>query len=378
MSRRIRVLFVIDVLEISGAERQLALLASHLDQELFEPAVLFYYPTHNRLQAFLEQAGVKVVCVQRSGRNYRFLMNLVRFVREFQPDIVHTYKPTPGIWGRIAAVICGVRVLVHGERNMYLQKPLFTRVAERVLTLFTDRIICNTWAIKPFLAKQIWVSHDRISVVPNGFDLTQLFYRPETRVAQRRQWEVDDGTILFGMVARIAPQKNHLGLIRALAEVVRLGATNFRVAIVGADVHGMRESLEEEAAILGVKDYLIWAGYTATANEIYSAFDWLVLPSLFEGFPNVVVESFASGVPAIVSEVADNRRLVEGCGLVAPPGDDRLFGDAMYRAICTSAEEREQMRDRGLIRSQEYSLDTMVKATQDIYQELVALRGLSQ
>src|SRR5262249_55975595 len=146
---------------------------------------------------------------------------------------------------------------------------------------------------------------DRVAVVPNGIDTDAM--RPDAAAgrAQRRQWELPDSAFVIGCVARLDPMKDHTTLINAAAAFARANS-DARFVCAGNGSPSYRDALTRLAGSLGLADRMRWVGEIDDVKAAYNAFDIATLPSAFgEGFPNVVGEAMACGVPVVATDVGD-------------------------------------------------------------------------
>src|SRR5262249_25823086 len=144
-------------------------------------------------------------------------------------------------------------------------------------------------------------------VIHNGKDTRQ--FRPERHDALKRAWSLPADAVLFGVTSRISRRKGHRILLEALARVAP-AESHIHLAIVGAGPEQKR--LERQIDELGLRDRVHWLGFRRNLPELLSNFDAFVLPSLSESeaFPNTLVESMASGLPCITTDVGSVREIV--------------------------------------------------------------------
>ena len=162
-------------------------------------------------------------------------------------------------------------------------------------------------------------------VVPNGVSPPPP---PADRASLRREWDIPDGASLLLAVGRLVPQKNHLVAVKALAHV-----PDAVLVILGDGP--LRESLEQEAALLGVDDRLRLPGFRPDARAIMAAVDVVVMPSVWEGLPAVALEALGARAPLIAAATPGLKDwLTDGVdALLVPPHDPEMLGRAVLRLI---------------------------------------------
>jgi glycosyltransferase involved in cell wall biosynthesis len=196
--------------------------------------------------------------------------------------------------------------------------------------------------------------------------------------ALRRTWGIPDRAFIIGCVARLDPMKDHANFLTAAALLARADS-GVRFVCVGHGSAAYRSELMRRAASLALEDRVLWADEVGDMKAVYNAFDIATLASAFgEGFPNVVGEAMACGVPVAATDVGDVRAIVGGSGEVVPPGNPDLLC-AAWRSL-----RQRLARDPGLRESvrativADYSLAAMVRRSEDILTQLVTERPARQ
>jgi glycosyltransferase involved in cell wall biosynthesis len=366
-------------LDVGGAQRQLVELATGLDRAGWKVKVLTFYEG-GALAEELERAGVDMESIGKRGRwdIVPFVWRLLARVRREAPDIVHGYLATSNVvlsllrpLLRPARVVWGVRA-----SNMDLTRydrlaALESRVAVR-LSHFSDLIICNSEAGRAYHAEQGYPK-ERMVVVQNGIDVNRFAPDADARRTVRAEWNVTPEEVLFGMVGRLDPMKDHRNFLSAAAEVARSHPAA-RFVCVGDGPAAYRRELTDEARRLGLEHRLVWAGARDDMSRVYNGLDIAVSASSFgEGFPNTIVEAMATGVPCVVTDVGDSARIVDRLGWVCPPSDCAALARALVAALdalpCDPARIREHV-------AKAYSSAMLVERTVAQLAPLVAHRAL--
>ena len=366
-----RVLFLAHSLERGGAERQLAALAAGLHARGVEVRIVLL-DTVGAFGAGLVESGIDIVVL--AGRTRRdVLARFIREVRAWRPDVVHGYLAAPNLVATLARVVRPGTKVVWGVRHAELRLrdfPPMVRLAEtlaRPLSWGAHLVIANSEAGARHHRRSGYPRR-RLVVVPNGVDLD--VFRPERggRQRVRRAWGVPERHPVVGMVARFDVTKDQGAVVRACGRrrvetwVVLAGAATAadRVAVTAIS----RESdMEGRVVVLGAVDDVV---------SVYAGIDIACLASRTEGFPNVVAEAMACGVPCVVTDVGDAGAIVGDTGEVVPSTSP----DALAAAIDQLLERLEREPDLGArARARigaHYGVDRMVDTTLDLLQDLVA------
>jgi glycosyltransferase involved in cell wall biosynthesis len=360
-----RVLLFTRSLDAGGAERQLVLLAKSLHSRGVPVAVMVYYGS-GPFRSDLDEAGVPVLDLKKSGRwdFAAFGLRTIEAIRKYRPDVIYTFigahLVASALWLLIGRppIFWGVRA---SQKDMS-KYDSFIRTAHRLsiaMSRFARGIICNSNAGRDYI-ESIGYKNKNIKIISNGIDTARFRSDPNKRLSQRNYWSLKDHSPLIGVVARIDIVKDHSSFIKAAARVLN-EHPNARFVCVGDGDPELLMSLKNESIQLGLSDKLIWAGHSNNPVADYSALDVLVLPSMTEGFPNVVVEAMTCGLPVVATDVGDCRRIVGDCGWIVPPKNPEALAatisEAIY-ALPTWSAERSRKRIQ-----ENFSVDAMVDQT---------------
>lgn len=336
---RTRVAFLIPSLVAHGAERQLCELVRGLDPGRFEIHVVVSYPAGGREGAdyWAEAAAIPGVALHCLGKrpgpagHLVALPRLWNLLRKMRPDLLHGYLDAnlPALlMGRVLGrpVAWGIR---RSSADLS-QLNRLSRVLLRVmawLSPLVDLVIFNSEAGRTSY-QAMGMRARRMLVIPNGFDVDRFAPDAARGREQRRAWGVPGDAPLIGIVGRLSPVKDHPAFLRAAA---RLAAEwpAARFVCVGSGPGDYTASLQAMAAGLGIADRVLWPGACGEMPAVYNALTALLLSSTDEGFPNVVGEAMACGVPCVTTRVGDAALLVGGTGWVVAPGDDAAMAGAV-------------------------------------------------
>jgi glycosyltransferase involved in cell wall biosynthesis len=375
-----KVMLLVRDLAVGGSQRQLALLAAGLARRGHDVAVVVLY-AGGALEALLAGSGARLLSIGKSSR-WHAIAPLARLRRLFlseRPHLVYAFLPAQTT---IAALLLLLpprldSKLVFGLRAGGMQLGHYdalnalTYRSEAWLSRRADLAIANARAVRADAIRR-GLPPERIAVVPNGIDTETM--RPDAAAgrALRRAWDLPDDAFVIGCMARLDPMKDHANLLRAAAGFAR---ENPDARFVCAGDGPLREELERLATSLGLADRVVWAGEIADARAAYNAFDIATLSSAFgEGFPNVVGEAMACGIPVAATDVGDVRLIVDAQGEVVPPKDPDALRAAWGRLRQRLAREPAlPAAVRGTIVAS-YGVELMVRRTEDILIRLAAER----
>lgn len=287
----------------------------------------------------LEAAGVTVNCLRmpQGKPTWRGVLHFWLLLRGLRPDVVQTWMYHADLMGGVMARMCGVRKVFWGIRHGNLTpgtvKASTIKVAKLCSILsawIPSRIVsCSQQAMESHLA--IGYDKGRMTVIPNGYELSRYAPDASARVRLRAQWGVGEGTFLLGMVARFNAQKDHANLLSALQQLKHRG-TAFHCILVGTGMDSGNSVLQVLLQKHGVADVVSLLGRRDDVPDVMNALDLHVLSSLGEAFPNVLAEAMACGTPCVTTDVGDAAYIVDETGWVVPPKDSSSLAGALLQA----------------------------------------------
>jgi len=270
----------------------------------------------------------------------------VRQLLKYQKyDVIHTHGGTAGFWVRVAVLVLKRRPqLVHTYHGLHylnishqplkaieqhVKRTIFQTI-DRVLSTYTDRIICVCRSdYDKAIAVGVAIS-DRTSIVYNGIEIEKFTKSdPKLHNSNRQLFGIEIADFVFGNIGRLHLQKGHQFLLRAFVNV----DCRARLAIVGDGE--LRDELIALADELQISDRVSFLGARADMAEFLSAIDVFVLPSLWEGQPIALLEALALRKPCIVSNVDGISEIIEDevNGYLVNPRDVRELTRMMNLAI---------------------------------------------
>ena len=331
-----KVLHVITGLGVGGAEMQLKSFLQHTRHEC--DVVTLYNP--GPIAEMIRGDGNRVRDLGMT-RNTQLsaLFALYRLIRGGRYDVVHTHLYRSQVYGRPAAWLAGTPVVLSTEHSIgdtHLERRKMTR-GVRALYLATEWFSDATIAVSQTVRDRMvaWgVRPARITVIPNGVDLSRIVFDSAARAVVRAQFGILDGDYVIGVLGRLDPNKQFDLVIEAAAPLLNDAA---KLLVVGKGEE--QDHLEKVAAACGVTDKVLFAGERHDVAAVLSAMDLFVASSAQETFGLSVLEALGNGVPVLYTTCP----ALEGLE-VARAGQVPSTVDGLREAM--AAEVRAGQRDR--------------------------------
>jgi glycosyltransferase involved in cell wall biosynthesis len=376
----LHVAFVLDSLGSGGAQRQVVEIAARLQQRDDTRCSLVVYHPDDFFEGRLRASGVALVRLRkRLPADPLVAFGIRRWLARARPDLVHAFLWYPTFWSLLAVrSLAPARrpVLVTAERSSLFARGLPARI-QRLTYRASDAVTVNSQPMLEAIRERVGVPGERLHYLPNGIDLE----RWDADARAPCPLALEPGRLHLGLIGGLrGAEKGHLVLLRALGRLGRERIRDWRVWFVGARIYGAAAAAEIEAAIReqGLGDVVRIVDPVRNMAALMRGLDAVVLPSLFEGFPNVVLEAMASRLPLVVTPVGEVPSLVdEGVnGFFAETGDDVTLAAALERLAALPAERRRAMGEQGRARVEaRYGMDAVAEAHRALYARLVARRA---
>lgn len=393
-----RVLRIINRFNLGGPTFNAALLTRHLQPE-YETMLIGGKEEESEESSkhILDNLGIEATLINAMQRDVGLkndrtaYKEVLKIIKKFKPDIIHTHASKAGAIGRSAGIPYGKAKLVHTFHghvfHSYFSKAktqLYINI-ERALALKTDRIIAISQRQKLELAKKYRIcSPEKIAVIPLGFELDKFNQdKEEKRNSFRKTYHIKDDEIAIGIIGRLAPIKNHPLFLKAFSRALTKTDKKVKAFIVGDGSE--LACLAKECESLGLSYYskehnktnldaqVIFTSWIKDIDWVNAGIDIVALSSLNEGTPVSLIEAQASEKPIITTKVGGVTNVVQPnkTALVVPNEDTDQFEKKLLRLI-QDDELRQQMSEDGWkYVNEKYHYKRLVKDMKQLYQALL-------
>ncbi len=382
--KKIKILRVIARLNVGGPAIQAISLNRELNNNEFEATLVYGVVSKGEadITTFPGMGVERGILLPGLGRELHplkdisTLLKLIAIIRRERPDIIHTHTAKAGAVGRLAAVLCGVPILIHTFHGHVFHgyfsplKTSFFKLIEKLLAAFTTRIIAISPTQKKEIQSILKIPEDKFEVIPLGFNLDKFAKCRESSTGEfRKTIGATQDDIIITIVGRIVPIKNHALFIN-VARLLLEKHNNLRFAIVGGGE--LQDQSEALARQLGISDRVVFAGWRSDIDKVYADTDITVLTSDNEGTPVCLIESLSAGVPVVSTDVGGVKDVVfDGRnGYLAPKGDAEALA-AVVEKLIKSPDERARMGINGKVDAAErHSFSRLYNDIVFIYHQL--------
>jgi len=372
-----KITHVITGLSTGGAETMLYKLLSRIDRQRFTSEVISLTGRGEYAEK-IEALGIPVRDLGEGGLLApRRAFALRSALSRSRPDLIQTWMYHADLLGGLAAkalrgipVIWNVRAsrLEEGIKRSTL---LTVRLCALTSRWLPEHIVCGSEAAR-IEHTRLGYAADRMTVIPNGFDLEAFHPDEAARLSLRDELALAPDTLLIGLIARFDPLKDHATFIAA-AKLLSEQEPDVHFVLSGEGVTAANSRLFDDVTRSGLADRVHLLGRRTDVPLITAALDIATLTSFSEGFPNVVGEAMASAVPVVTTDVGDAALMVGDTGIIVTPRSPREIAGA-WRALIREGRAGRQQRGlqaRERVRSL-FSLDAIVGRYETLYSSTLA------
>jgi glycosyltransferase involved in cell wall biosynthesis len=375
----LKVLQIINQFNMGGAELMAKRLAINFDRNRVRSDIWsissFIDPIiESSFTAELDASGIPHLCLEKEPhrKDPRCIAAMARHMRAKRYDIAHMHCDSPAFYGRIAATLApGTKRIVTIHSHM----PQAAVTREKWFKWMTDKYVACSSEVESDLRDRCNLEDSRFTRILNGIEADRTRTVIRSRDDIRAQYQTTSNDIAALVIGRLSPQKAQLDIVEALtcpgAHLKRL-----KIWMAGDDTgpyaDEVREAitarqLDSRIRILGMVDDQV-------IDELIKGADLFLLPSLFEGMSVAILEALGSGLPAIISDLRNNREITDD-GRVAwliSPGAPRKLAESLEDILASPDEMKNRSRDAMRFVEEKFSFDRVVREHMELYESMMS------
>lgn len=375
----VRLVYFLDSLGSGGAQRQAVELACVLRRKHGVEVAFGVYHDIDFHGRRLREHGIPIhVFEKRRGFDVSLPWRVRGWLRELRPDVVHAFLFAPSVWSMVAvkSIPAAERpVFVAGERSSLVAYPGLKLRLLRAVFAASDAVTANAEPVAEEIRTRLGIAAQRVHHLPNGIDLE----RWDADACGEPPFLVEEDRFHLALIGGLRREKNHALLLDALSRIDPAVRERWQVWFIGGETGraGDAEHVRNEIARRGLGALVRLAPATPHVAAVMRRLDGVVLPSDFEGFPNILLEAMASGIPSVATRVGHVPWMIEDgvTGFLVSPGEAAELAGALLRLAGLRPEERRAMgrRARDTVERQ-FRIEVVAERHLALYRQLVAVR----
>jgi len=365
-AKKIKILFVLDRIKYAGTQLHALELVERLNKDEFDSRACCLdgrdpYPGIMNL-------GIKKIY---GFGGIKGLMQLVRYIKREEFDIVHTFLFNEDILGVIAAHLAKAKVIITDRRGTgkFIHGARRHIFAYRIINRWVGKIICVSNAVREIVKIKERVSDAKLITIYNGVDIEKFRIR-KSPSQMKSSLGLKDDEFAVGIIANFSWIKGHKDIIVAAKTVIKtLPNTKFIFIGDGALFKKCKKLTEDS----GIDKNILFLGRRDDIPELLPIMDVAVNASYSEGMSNAILEAMAAGVPVVATAVDGNlETVVDGTtGILVPPKNPETMASAIIKILSDRKLARKMGDEAREVVKNKFTSEIMIKNTEDLYRDLL-------
>tara|TARA_B100000315_G_scaffold69738_1_gene63538 strand:- start:2011 stop:3150 length:1140 start_codon:yes stop_codon:yes gene_type:complete len=378
MKNEIKVLYIIENIDIGGAENLLLFTIKHLNREVFCPVVIFLFKGDTLREKF-NKLGivVKGPILSKQVSFVDGILGLRKEILKISPDIIHTHLFYANFYGRVAGWLAGVKKIVstlHNPDYTYEKNTSIRFILRKVADKYTGRFINKKFIAVSEAAKKDFennLNFKNIDVVYNAVDLNEFNGNVDCgkEISLKKELNLNKEFILLN-IGRLHEQKGQSYLLKAFQHIIKK-LKNIKLLIAGDGK--LEQELKDLADKLGIRQNVLFLGKRNDIKTIISIADILVMPSLYEGFGIAVIEAMLLRKPVVASDIDGIREIIthNKDGILVPPENPDKLALEIEKLITHKPSRESLGNNASRTVLQNFDIAKNVKKIEQIYFEVI-------
>ena len=374
----IKIMHLITDLDTGGGEMMLLKLLQTIDTSIFENVVVSMMDL-GTLGYQIESRGIPVYTLnmQRGMPNPFAFIKLLRIIQNEQPTLLQTWLYHADLMGVLAGKIKGIPVIWNVLcADIDLSKySIITSIILSCCRRLSDKpaavVVISNAGLS--LHRSIGYKPKSWKVIPNGFDINSFHPNENARKEFRCELGLAKDSVLIGIIARDDPMKDLPNFINAGGILLNMNSlnTDIHFIMVGKGIVQNNQRLNSLVSQNACDECFHLLGQRSDIPMIMAALDTFCLSSLSEGFPTVVGEAMACGIPCVVTDAGDSAAIVGDTGRIVPVNNPEALAAACLELVNMTVQERRELGKRARERIElNYSLPSVINMYEDLYLEI--------
>ncbi|MCR1951310.1 glycosyltransferase [Clostridium sp. DSM 100503] len=301
-----KVIFFITGLDIGGAEIQVYRICKYIDKSDLD-IKLISLTDNGKIGQMLKQENIEVFCFNIKKNKIKGIINIFRFVRKENPDVVIGFLFHAIIISRVIGWLNSVPNIISSIRS-FNTGGVFRETLLKITDYMSNTTIVNSYIVYDEVLSKRIVKKEKLKVIRNAIDTEHFKFNKEYRHTWRKKINVDNNTFVWMAVGRLVYEKDYITMIKAFKKVLEQDE-NVILYIVGDGY--MKNEINDLIAKYGLSNNIIINNKSEEINKLLCACDGVVLTSRWEGIPNIIIEAIALNRIVVATNVGGVSEVIK-------------------------------------------------------------------
>jgi glycosyltransferase involved in cell wall biosynthesis len=369
--------FVIPALTGGGTERVLLHLLRHINRKKIEPHLILFLKQGELLSELVTDIKPLILTKKeiRYGLQWIVCIKLAKLIKKERPDIIFSFMWYTNLVTLLAKILSRFNSSVIVSERYGLSFSLegagleiLRQIGIRFFYPKASKIVVNAQQMKFQLTSKFHFAAKKISLIHNPIDIYRINYLGKKPV--QHSWFNEEIPIVIA-IGRLVRQKGFSFLVKAIHLIISNGQL-CRLIVLGTGKE--QEELKKLSINLKIDDKVQFLGFQKNPYKYLTRSTVFVLSSLYEGFPNVLLEALALGIPSVATQCPTGPEEIISHGdngLLVPPADVKALADSIKRLL-DDADLRRRLAEAGKNRAEDFRVKKIVRQYEDLIEKLCA------
>ena len=381
MKKKIKILHIINSLQIGGAEKNLVSICNNLsinkNLDNYEIHIISVDDISNYYKNYLK--NIKIYELNYKNNNpVLVFIKLYKLINQINPDLIHSWLYGSDLIASAISILQNRKNILWSIRSSDTMRHLdiFSKIFVKVLAMLSGvipkKIIANSYKGKNDHI-DLGYNKSNIEVIHNGYDLSKIDKSKNNKLRLKMRYElgVAKHDILIGNVGRDHPMKDHLTFIKS-AYYLKKKIKNIKFLILGKGINKNKKLLEAIRFRKLENNFILLEPKSIDISYIYQMLDIFCLTSSdSEGFPNVLVESILSNTLTISTDVGDSKKIINNSELIVPIKKASQIANKLFKIIHYKKKKKEELLNNLKNNLSKFSINIISNKYLEIYQNVI-------
>jgi glycosyltransferase involved in cell wall biosynthesis len=364
---KIQILRIVIGLNQGGVQQAVLNLAKNIDRSKFN-LIVCAIENGGLIANEIKESGTNVIVLGYKRQPIKTILALIKVIKANKIDIVHASSYHPSLYGRIAAILSKVPIIMSYEHVIFDHFRPARAFLNLTLNFFTDAYTAVSKGVSDQVIRWYKYPKNKVYVLYNGVDTTKFSPVSSTTLAAKDKLGINHKNLVISMICRLDLSKGHKYFFEAITRLKK--KQNIQYMIVGTGPH--EASIIDLAKAYGLEKSIKFLGVRRDIDVCMNATDIFCFPTLQEGFSNVLLEAMSSGCPVIASNFPSNLEVIKHKknGLVVEMRNPDELAKAIQKYIDSPSLRKKMSTEARKTIERSFSVATYSNRAEYIYQKL--------
>lgn len=364
--KALRILQIVPNMQAGGLESFIMNIYRNIDREKIQFDFLVHYDETKHFDNEIEELGGKIYRFNLRNDNniFKYIVQLNKFYKKHKEySVIHCHMSSIGFINFLIAKKNGINVRIAHSHNSATDRTV-KGLIKRLMILPYKYVSTINYACSNEAGKFLYGKRN-FEFIPNSIDVEKYKFSNEKRSSIRKKYNINSNSIVIGSVGRFNIQKNHKFIVKVFNNYHKKNPNSYLILIGDGE---LRKDIEKMVDEYKISENVIFTGVVSNVYDYYSAMDYFLLPSLFEGLPLVGIEAQASGANVLATDNITRQVEVTDNIYYLPIDNEKNWVDMIFNVNIKNESERLMANTKVL--NTNFNINYLAKYFEKKYEEV--------